>query len=365
MAKLISLVGRRLFPLMLLLLSFVCLFVERANGNVVLVGRNLTISFDDAESAFGPEIEEPGVRGIIYVASPLDACLPLTNQIANNNSRSIFALIMRGGCTFYDKVINAQNSGFKLAIIYDDSYHNRLVTMAGEDEGITIPSIFISRESGESLQIYSTDPSLTFLITPSSRLTSWSLSTIFLLSFLAVCSVMCTCCFIRRRRAMRNGELLPRVNREGGGGMGWEVVRRMKVVVFEEEGEEEGGGEGDGSGVSCVVCLEEYGKGEKLRVLPCRHRFHMNCIDSWLTKWRTFCPICKQDARINSQNPPPSETTPLLTSLNFPPNPSLAHFLPFSNYLSFASRSALAQILRLGPSNSSSFWFSSNSRPSG
>lgn len=38
------------------------------------------------------------------------------------------------------------------------------------------------------------------------------------------------------------------------------------------------------------------------------------CVDSWLTTWRTFCPVCKRDARTNIGDPMASESTPLLSS---------------------------------------------------
>ena len=32
----------------------------------------------------------------------------------------------------------------------------------------------------------------------------------------------------------------------------------------------------------CAICLEEFAVGDKVRVLPCEHVFHMNEIDDWL-----------------------------------------------------------------------------------
>lgn len=38
------------------------------------------------------------------------------------------------------------------------------------------------------------------------------------------------------------------------------------------------------------------------------------CVDAWLTSWRTFCPVCKRDARTSNGEPPATESTPLLSS---------------------------------------------------
>jgi E3 ubiquitin-protein ligase RNF13 len=67
------------------------------------------------------------MRGLLYLAKPLDACAPLTTELVNS-SRSKFVLILRGGCTFDEKVRRAQDAGFDLAIVYDDEYHKHLIT---------------------------------------------------------------------------------------------------------------------------------------------------------------------------------------------------------------------------------------------
>ena len=66
-----------------------------------------------------PVVRGSGESGGIYLAEPLDACTQLNNKVINDSSSS-FALIIRGGCHFDEKVRNAQNAGFKAAVIYNN-----------------------------------------------------------------------------------------------------------------------------------------------------------------------------------------------------------------------------------------------------
>ncbi|TRY56119.1 hypothetical protein DNTS_015249 [Danionella cerebrum] len=44
----------------------------------------------------------------------------------------------------------------------------------------------------------------------------------------------------------------------------------------------------------CQICFSEYKAGERLRMLPCLHDYHVKCIDRWL-KENATCPICRAD----------------------------------------------------------------------
>lgn len=41
----------------------------------------------------------------------------------------------------------------------------------------------------------------------------------------------------------------------------------------------------------CSICINPFVNGEKIRLLPCLHKYHLPCIDQWLLK-KASCPNC-------------------------------------------------------------------------
>lgn len=78
-----------------------------------------------------PSLKGSGECGTLYKADPLDACSPLKNIVPKikEGGLSLFALIVRGGCSFEDKVRRAQIAGFKAAIVYDNEDGDLVASM--------------------------------------------------------------------------------------------------------------------------------------------------------------------------------------------------------------------------------------------
>ncbi|KAL0360100.1 UNVERIFIED_CONTAM: Receptor homology region, transmembrane domain- and RING domain-containing protein 2 [Sesamum radiatum] len=282
-----------------------------AYGNVVLKGNDVTLSLEDIEANFSPSLKGSGLCGTLYLAEPLDACSKLTNKVVpgTNETRSPFVLITRGGCSFDDKVRSAQAAGFQAAIVYDNE-NGPLVAMAGNSAGIKIHAVFVSKDSGETLAKYAGATDMELWIVPSFENSAWSIMAISFISLLAMSAVLATCFFVRRHRIRRERPQAPRVREFHG--MSSRLVKAMPSLIFTAVLED------NCTSTTCAICLEDYTMGEKLRILPCRHKFHAICVDAWLTSWRTFCPVCKRDARTSTGEPPASESTPLLS-----PSPSV------------------------------------------
>ncbi|KAK6931200.1 Zinc finger, RING-type [Dillenia turbinata] len=47
-------------------------------------------------------------------------------------------------------------------------------------------------------------------------------------------------------------------------------------------------------GGSCTVCLKDFQDGDKVKVMPCLHYYHCECIENWL-KISHYCPICRYE----------------------------------------------------------------------
>lgn len=44
---------------------------------------------------------------------------------------------------------------------------------------------------------------------------------------------------------------------------------------------------------TCAICLDNMNENEEVIVLPCRHGYHRNCIETWLNA-HNVCPTCRQ-----------------------------------------------------------------------
>ena len=53
--------------------------------------------------------------------------------------------------------------------------------------------------------------------------------------------------------------------------------------------------------LGCSICTEDFTKGEEVRVLPCNHKFHPDCVDPWLLNVSGTCPLCRIDLRPQNQ----------------------------------------------------------------
>ncbi|KAJ7281184.1 hypothetical protein O6H91_Y366700 [Diphasiastrum complanatum] len=296
--------------IMVTLAGFVLFLLAFATGRgrasvVLLTPKNETIAFPDTEASFAPRISGAGLFGIVFVASPLDACKPLENGPFPVQSFPI-ALVVRGECTFQTKVELAQNAGFAAVIVYDNEDNEDLITMSGDSTGIKIPAVFVSKAAGKILLQYVVENGTRCYILPVFENTAWSVMAVSFISLLAIFAVLAIFFVLRRHRLRQLGSRLG-LTRESMS-MTSKEVKALPTCIFTciVDGKE--------TSETCAICLEDYEIGEKLRILPCHHEFHAACIDHWLTTRRPFCPICKRDAHSKFEEPPASENTPLLTT---------------------------------------------------
>ncbi|KKK26455.1 hypothetical protein ARAM_000269 [Aspergillus rambellii] len=61
----------------------------------------------------------------------------------------------------------------------------------------------------------------------------------------------------------------------------------------------------------CLICLSDYEVAEELRQLTkCKHLYHRDCIDQWLTTGRNSCPLCRGQGVAEKSNAEASSDPP-------------------------------------------------------
>ncbi|KAF9918505.1 hypothetical protein BX616_008350 [Lobosporangium transversale] len=289
----------------LLLLNWVCIVswlissFDSTTATIVVLATNDT--FVDRTAAFGPRIPDEGIVLNLIAIETLDpsqgttACHPL--PIAPSTNGSWAALVERGGdCSFVDKVRNMQASGAK-AVVVGDNQRSGLITMYAREDAsdILTPSVFIAQHHYRELRYFGNQFGKEFLIKLTPDDLNWPLLDVVIFIILSPAFVVLFLYFLWRVR-IRQQHIADLASSE--------AVTNLPIKVFYTSKLKEN------EPVECVICLEEFEDETELRVLPCKHEYHVVCIDSWLTTRKRFCPICKRDICTAT------ESTPLLRSIH-------------------------------------------------
>jgi len=68
------------------------------------------------------------------------------------------------------------------------------------------------------------------------------------------------------------------------------------VIAFQED-------ETPHSQTQCPICIEQFRNGELIQPFGlCSHQFHPSCINSWLFRGNTNCPVCRMELPITSHH---------------------------------------------------------------
>jgi hypothetical protein len=108
-------------------------------------------TYQAAGAAFGPVLDETGLSGDVVLVddgseNPTKGCNPLVDFPAG-----AIALVDRDLCGFVQKANNAQEAG-AIAMIVANHLDGAPFTMGGTDPGITIPSVMISLDDGNTIK---------------------------------------------------------------------------------------------------------------------------------------------------------------------------------------------------------------------
>jgi len=258
----------------------------------------LRIIEDDA-ARFGANLPTKGLVGRVVPASPIYACTDIEPPPTNMSlppGHGWISIIKRGSgdekrhkddCTFQAKVERAMKANYSAVIVYNNE-NNAIISMGG-DKNDLIPSVFVGKKDGERI-IAKYSYTMNEFVVKLTDDTPFDINNYLLpfaivvgICFIIMLAIMIFKCVQDRRREYRHR--LPKSSLK--------KIPTKKFVAGDELHYE-----------TCCICLDDYVVGDKLRILPCDHAYHVKCIDPWLLKNKRVCPQCRKKVFATGEAPP-------------------------------------------------------------
>ncbi|TFY69466.1 hypothetical protein EVJ58_g361 [Rhodofomes roseus] len=336
-----------------------------ADGTVSVVDRSPPVTFPARPASFGAELSDPLLGYVLpltaftvpcddpdsnlthHRADPTLGCpqLCVRGPHTPDPSESWIALVQRGGCPFVEKARQAQQLGARAVVVGGDSDNpDALLNMYSERDSsdVVIAATFIRYwDYVELLSMISASntthsgmKTLSLLLSTEYSAWEWYSPIITFIVILLLPSILTfVTLLVHRYRMARQAQLdrapeavVHRLPWRVWTGTGWE--KHEAAFPLPDPRHAPSGPELDlESGVNnptphpstshddqlpewveqqveCAICLETFAKGDRVRVLPCYHMFHMDEVDEWLIHKKKLCPVCKMD--VTCPHPPAS-----------------------------------------------------------
>ena len=277
--------------------------------------------------------------GILHQPYPSDGCgyiERLSDQALEGDYPWVAVVGNYTLCT-KEMITNVRNAGYGLLLAYSSDDISLSVDNFILNSGFGV-AVF-SYDFYETLQGYLVpDVNVTshkvVVIVQGSALLTPALSTFIFMMVLGLCGcTLCCCCYVYCRRQhnqglaeqmadidarRRNFERVQRQERIARQQLIESILRQLQELQIDMRSQEPLGRdtttnlptrkycEGEEKIERCAICVEDFKDGDSLRVLPCEHVFHKECIDEWLINHSSLCPLCKFEVpRGNANQPPP------------------------------------------------------------
>ncbi|XP_022222940.2 protein goliath [Drosophila obscura] len=204
------------------------------------------------------------------------------------------ALVRRGRCTFEEKVKHVYQQNAAGVIIYNDKQVMQLEKMQIKGKTRNIAAVITYQNIGQDLAM-TVDRGYNVTISviegrrgvrtiSSLNRTSVLFVSISFIVLMIISLVWLIFYYIQRFRYMQAKDQQSRNL--------CSVTKKAIMKIPTKTGKMSD--EKDLDSDCCAICIETYKPTDTIRILPCKHEFHKNCIDPWLIEHRT-CPMCKLD----------------------------------------------------------------------
>ena len=319
---------------LLLTIPLVCLLcIDSVQGeihiNVSYSGSAITFANYSDRTLFSmrdDNIPGSGIEGYLFLPTPANACSHIDPPPEGFPANSTWiALVYDYPSCPSDMVMNVRNAGYRLIIA--SSRNDSHQTVLKEVSDSLFPIVIIKEYYADYLNANATSNSTD---EPVLVLVKGSVNTnVTIAIVMASCTSVaffsfCCCCFIcfciyekymRRRNPdyllryeqLRREEEAQRHGRLGRQELTESIRRHLHVLQLDLREQIPLGAEETQrlpmrkyhskkeASDNCVICVDEFIEEDQVRVLPCNHVFHPQCIDEWLVNHSSLCPLCKKE----------------------------------------------------------------------